>query len=77
MSVLEAAALLARRPQLGRQRTDLLPDPFRFWSLPRHNLLLVYRPDTAPPMVLRVLNTSQDLQQLLAEIPSLERPPES
>lgn len=67
-SVLEAAAALSRRPQLGRRRPELLPDPFRFWSLPRWELLLVYRPDRAPPTILRVLNTAQDLPPLLAEL---------
>jgi plasmid stabilization system protein ParE len=33
-AVLEAAAMLGRRPFLGRLRQGLLPEPFRFWSIP-------------------------------------------
>ncbi len=73
-AVMEAAALLAQRPTLGRQRLDLLPEPFRFWSIPRHKLLLIYRPDTTPPTILRVLNTAQDLAPLLAVHPTLVTP---
>ncbi len=64
-AVLEAAERLAARPLLGRRRPDLLPDPFRFWSIPRHGLVLVYRPDPSSATVQRVLGTSRDLGQLL------------
>ena len=67
-AVLEAAELLARRPQLGRRRPDLLPDPFRFWSIPRESLLLVYTADVAAPRILRVVSTDRDLGPLLAGI---------
>jgi len=50
-----------------------LPDPFRFWSLPRFALLLVYDPTMSPATILRVLNTAQDLGPLLAD---LAGPPE-
>lgn len=67
-AALDAAALLARRPGLGRHRPDLLPAPLRLWSVPRHSLLLVYDPDTEPPTILRVLSTNQELGPLLADL---------
>lgn len=68
LAVLDAGERLATRPQLGRRRPELLPDPFRFWSLPRFGLLLVYDPTTSPATILRVLNTAQDLRPLLADL---------
>lgn len=47
-TVLPAGERLAERRRLGRRRSDLLPEPYRFWSIPRHRLLLVYDPTTAP-----------------------------
>ncbi len=73
-AALDAAELLALRPQLGRLRPEFLPEPFRFWSIPRYKLLLVYRSDTTPATVLRVLNTAQDLAPLLAGILDSEGP---
>jgi plasmid stabilization system protein ParE len=67
-AVLHAAERVATRPQLGRRRHDLLPDPYRFWSLPRFGLLLVYNPTTRPATILRVLHTAQDLALLLADL---------
>jgi plasmid stabilization system protein ParE len=46
-TVLAAAERLAERPAFCRRRPDLLPEPFRFWSIPRWKLLLVYA--TRPP----------------------------
>ncbi len=76
-AVLDAGEFLAVRSLLGRRRPDLLPDPFRFWSLPQFNLLLVYDSTTSPAAILRVLHTAQDLGPLLAELTAArdEEPP--
>ena len=74
MTVLDAGERLAARPLLGRRRPDLLPEPYRFWSIPRYRLLLVYDPTTNPATILRVLNTAQDLPPLLAELRELPEP---
>ena len=68
-AVLDAGERLADRPQLGRRRLDLLPAPFRFWSLPRFGLLIVYDPTTNPATILRILKTAQDLGPLLTDLP--------
>jgi len=67
-AVLATGERLAERPLLGRRRPDLLPEPYRFWSIPRHRLLLVYDPTTDPATILRVLSTDQDLAPLLADL---------
>jgi plasmid stabilization system protein ParE len=67
-TVLATGERLAERPLLGRRRPDLLPEPYRFWSIPRWRLLLVYDPTTNPATILRVLNTAQDLPPLLADL---------
>ena len=61
-----AAAKLSDKPLLARRRPDLLPEPYRFWSLPRHRLLLVCDAAEVTPRIVRVLNTSRDLPPLLA-----------
>ena len=66
--MLEAADRLAERPALGRRRPDLLPDPFRFWSIPRYSLLLVYVADPTTPTILRVLSTDRDLGAILLDL---------
>ncbi len=66
-TVLAAAERLAARPLLGRRRPELLQEPYRFWSIPRWQLLLVYDPTTTPATVLRVLNATQNLPPLLAD----------
>ena len=43
-TVLAAGERLAEHPLLGRRRPELLPDSYRFWSIPRWRLLLVYDP---------------------------------
>jgi plasmid stabilization system protein ParE len=75
-TVLAAGERLAERPLLGRRRPDLLPEPYRFWSIPRWRLLLVYDPETNPATILRVLNTAQDLPPLLWDLRDPSDPPE-
>ncbi|HME21378.1 MAG TPA: type II toxin-antitoxin system RelE/ParE family toxin [Acetobacteraceae bacterium] len=63
-----AAGRLADRPLLGRRRPELLPDPYRFWSLRGFPYLLVYNSTSVPPRILRVLHTARDLPPLLADL---------
>ena len=73
--VLAAGAKLAQRPLLGRRRPELLPEPYRFWSIPRYRLLLVYDPTNDPVTILRVLNAARDLPPLLADLRDLRDAP--
>lgn len=56
---------LARTPHMGHLRTDLAPEPVRFWQV--YSFLVVYRPDTRPLQILRVLHASRDVRRLLEE----------
>jgi plasmid stabilization system protein ParE len=67
-AVLAAARHLGERPLLGRRDLDRLPDPYRFWSVTRFQLVLVYHPGTAPPRILRILGSAQDFGPRLAMI---------
>jgi toxin ParE1/3/4 len=66
------AARLARRPLHGHRRLDILPDPFRFWSVKGFPYLLIYNAERRPAQVLRVLHMARDLPPLLADL--LSRP---
>lgn len=50
--------LLARMPGMGHARPDLTPRPLRFW--PMHHWLVVYRAESRPLVVARVLGSGQD-----------------
>ena len=63
-----AARRLGDRPLLGRVQPDLLPAPYRFWSLTRFQVVLVYNAGTKPPRILRLLSTARDFGPLLAGI---------
>ena len=66
-AVMVAARRLGERPTLGRPQPQLLPLPYRFWSMTRFQLVLVYNAGTIPPRILRMLSTARDLGPLLAE----------
>lgn len=56
---------LARTPGMGHCREDLSDEPLRFWQV--YSYLIIYRPETRPLEVLRVLRASRDVRSLLAE----------
>ena len=54
---------LAKLPGVGHMRPDLTERPVRFW--PVRSYLIVYRPDTKPIQVIRVLSGYRDVAALL------------
>jgi len=54
---------LAIHPQLGHLRSDLADEPLRFWQV--FSYLIIYRPETDPLEVVRVLHASRDVRSLL------------
>ena len=52
--LLEAALLVADAPGAGHPRPDLTEAPVRFWSV--HRFLVVYRPETRPVEIVRILH---------------------
>ena len=58
-----AMQMLADSPGLGHTREDLTPEPVRFWSV--YSYLIVYKPDSKPLQVLRVLHGARDVGAVL------------
>src|SRR5436853_469138 len=50
-------------PEAYDLRADLAGEPLRFWAV--HSILIVYRPDTKPLQVIRVLHGAPDVAVLL------------
>jgi plasmid stabilization system protein ParE len=61
----DAMQLLAENPGIGHLRPDLTPQDVRFWSVFRY--LVIYRPDTKPLEIVRVLHGKRDVRRLLDE----------
>jgi toxin ParE1/3/4 len=66
--VAEAARLIGSRPFIGRQEPKLAGEHFRFWSVSGFPYLIVYRPDTTPPSIVRLVHSARDLGPLLADL---------
>jgi plasmid stabilization system protein ParE len=60
-----AMQLLADNPGIGHLRPDLTPQGVRFWPVFRY--LVIYRPDTKPLEIVRVLHGKRDVRRLLEE----------
>lgn len=61
----EAFRKLADRPGLGHRREDLTHSPVLFWAV--WSYLVVYKPDSEPLEVVRVLHGARDLDAVLDE----------
>lgn len=70
--VAEAARLIGSHPEMGRLEPKLADSRFRFWTVSGFPYLMVYRPDTSPPSIIRFVHTARDLGPLLAEL--MDRP---
>lgn len=62
-ALLEAMRNLAHNPRMGHLRDDLSDEPLRFWTV--YSYLIVYRAETEPLEVVRVLHASRDVRNLL------------
>jgi antitoxin ParD1/3/4 len=62
-----ACAWLAERPLRGHVRRDLTKLPVRFWTLPQYpNYIIIYRPETQPLEIIRVLHGMRDIKRILS-----------
>lgn len=59
----EAIQGIAEMPEKGHLRADLTDKPVRFW--PVRSYLIIYRPDTTPLQIVRVLHGARDIESLL------------
>ena len=61
-----ACAMLADGPLRGHPRPDLTKLPVRFWTLPRYpNYMIVYRPDSRPLEIIRVVHGMRSVKRML------------
>jgi len=61
----EAFQKLAETPGLGHKREDLTSLPVLFWAV--WSYLVIYKPETKPLEVVRVLHGARDVEALLGE----------
>ncbi len=59
----EAMKLLAAEPGLGHYRKDLADEPLRFWRV--YSYLVIYRPESRPLEIVRVLSAYRNVKELL------------
>lgn len=59
----DAMQRLATMPGLGHARDDLADETLRVWTV--HSYLVIYRPDTQPLQIVRVLSGYRDIATLL------------
>jgi toxin ParE1/3/4 len=59
----EAFAKLAEMPMMGEKKSEWTDRPVRFWSAGSY--WVVYRPDTDPLEIVRVLHAARDIPGLL------------
>jgi len=57
---------LADSPGLGHKREDLTSAPVLFWTV--WSYLVIYKPDTSPLQIVRVLHGARDVQAILEEV---------
>jgi antitoxin ParD1/3/4/toxin ParE1/3/4 len=55
---------LAEMPGMGHRRDDLATESLRIW--PVYSYLIIYRPETNPLQVIRVLHGARDVETLSA-----------
>lgn len=59
----EALLKIAAMPGIGHLREDVADEPLRFW--PVYKYLIIYRAETQPIEIVRVLSSRRDLRTLL------------
>jgi antitoxin ParD1/3/4 len=65
-AVYDACVFLAQEPWSGSPRKDVTAFPVHFWTIQRYpNYVVVYRPETQPLEIIRVLHGMRDLKRLL------------
>ena len=55
--------MLAQNLGLGHYRTDLANEPLKFWRV--YTYLIIFRPETQPLEIVRILSEYQDLKRIL------------
>jgi plasmid stabilization system protein ParE len=61
----EAIGQIAKSPEFGHRRPDLTSRNILFYRV--HSYLVIYRPDTKPLHVIRILHAARDVKRLLQQ----------
>lgn len=61
--IFAACGKLADMPGMGHLREDLADEPLRFWRV--YSYLIIYRPESRPLEIVRVLHGARDIFALL------------
>ena len=56
---------LARMPLIGHRRTDVKNPAYLFWVV--YSYLIVYRPETKPLQIVRIIHGARDLRKVLRD----------
>jgi len=65
-AIYDACFFLAQEPRSGSARRHVTALPVYFWTVQRYpSYVLVYRPETHPLEIVRILHGKRDLKQLL------------
>ncbi len=59
----DVIAKLSQTPDIGHERPDLAKEPLRFWFMRPY--LIIYRPETSPLQIVRILHSSRDIESIL------------
>ncbi|WP_082539525.1 MULTISPECIES: type II toxin-antitoxin system RelE/ParE family toxin [unclassified Caulobacter] len=68
-TVVALAQRIGDFPDIGIERLDLASPPYRFVALPGFPHIVVYDAARRPPVILRILHGSRDLQSILKNLP--------
>ncbi len=64
----KAARVIGEHPEIGTSKPDTASPPIRFLPLRGFPHVVVYTPDRAPPLFLRILHGARDLPEVLRDI---------
>ena len=67
-AIYRACSVVAQEPLGGQVRKSLTHRPVRFWTVQQFpNYVLVYRPETRPVEIVRVLHGKRNIERILGE----------
>jgi plasmid stabilization system protein ParE len=68
-SIYDACIFLAQAPLSGQVRKQFTARPVRFWTVQQfQNYLIVYRPETRPLKIIRILHGRRDVRRILGDL---------
>ena len=67
-AIYDSCSFLSQAPLSGQVRINLTNRPVRFWTVQRFpNYIIVFRPDTQPLQIIRILHGKRNVQHILGD----------